>query len=258
MSASAMATIAAPEKPSQYLTAPDIGGGSGEIWQLRIKCGLVIGGLDAVVEAIAHFSPLQEWVFKPLAGDWDALDRGAVAWKNAGKAASAISENIASVPAQIGDSWQGKTQQSFAKSQAKIAAAIRPLPTACDAMGQFCTALADMARAIAELIVDLITAIAEFITEMLASLAVPVAGEVAMPVWITRLSLNLAKWLPKLTKEIETFLKFAEQIYKIVEEINDVISRIQNILAVLSSVTTAISAASSASARASTATAQLN
>ena len=252
-----MIAISATADPSRYLTSPDIGAGSVAIWQLRIKCGLVIGGLDTVVDAIAHFSPLQEWVFKPLGGDWDALDRGAVAWQNAGKAANAIKENIESLPKQIGDSWQGKTQQSFARSQKTLAAAIEPLPAACEAMAQFCTGLADMARAIAEFVVDIITALTEFMIEMLASLAVPVAGEIAMPVWMAKLGIKLARWLPKLTQAIHKFLEFAERMFEIIEMIRAMAAKVETILNLLNNLANTIATANSAASRAITATSKL-
>lgn len=206
-----------------------------EIWQLRMQCGLIIGGVDGVISAITGFSPLEEWVFKPLGGDWDALDKGAEAWKNAGKAADAIANNVASIPGQIGDSWTGAAANEFGRAQTKLSSVIRPLRGTCDSLGQMCSALAEMARAIAAFVAEILSDLSAWAMKMLASAVVPVAGEVAMAGWLAELGIKIATWVPKLSRMIMQFLHFVANIEPIVADIGKVMEKVNKILSKLSS-----------------------
>jgi uncharacterized protein YukE len=241
-----MSTIIPPGDAIACLTSPNVPGNAMFVWQLRMKAGLVIGGVDAFISAITGFSPLEEWAMKPLVGNWDALDRGAAAWRNGGKAIAVVSDNIDTLPSLIGDSWQGETANEFAAAHAKIADAISSLPEAAEAMAEFCAALAELARAIAEFILEILNALAEFAIEMIISLCVPVAGEVAMPAWVTKLGINIGKWAPELVRAIEQFVKFVHKMEPIIEKIQiamDLIQRIIDALAVLEDATNAALAA---------------
>ena len=206
-----------------------------EIWQLRMQCGLIIGGVDGVIAAITGFSPLEEWVFKPLGGDWDALDKCSEAWKNAGKAADAIANNVASIPGQIGDSWTGAAANEFGRAQTKLSSVIRPLRGTCDSLGQMCSALAEMARAIAAFVAEILSDLSAWAMKMLASAVVPVAGEVAMAGWLAELGIKIATWVPKLSRMIMQFLHFVAKIEPIVADIAKVMEKIDSILSKLSS-----------------------
>jgi uncharacterized protein YukE len=246
-------TIAPVDDPRSYLTAPGAAPGAGmEIWSLRMQCGIIIGGVDAVIAAITGFSPLEEWVFKPLGGDWDALDKGAVAWTSAGKAAKAVSTNLHSLPGQIGDSWTGATADEFAKAQAKVASSIVPLPGACDSLSQMCTALAEMAKSIAEFVAQILSDLSAWALKMIVSAAVPVAGEVAMAGWLTELGVKIATWVPKLTGMVTKFIEFVTKIAPIVAKIAHVIEVIDTILEKLSSLMKIVSSGESAAAAATT------
>jgi uncharacterized protein YukE len=239
-----MTSIVPTDDPTSYLVSPENPGSGMFIWQLRMECGIVIGGLDAVISAITGFSPLEEWVFKPLAGDWNALDRGAVAWSSAGRATKAVANNIDALPGQIGDAWQGGANASFSNAQAKIASAVHELPGSCDAMSEMVTALADLARTIAEFVAMIIKAISEWALKMLASAVVPVAGEVAMAGWLVELGAKIASWVPKLTGMITKFIAFVAKIAPIIKKVVAVILKIDAMLAKLAAVFKALDAAS--------------
>lgn len=228
-----MTTLSPTDNAASYLTSPANPGSGMFIWQLRAQCGIVIGGLDGVISAITGFSPLEEWVFKPLAGDWNALDRGAVAWSSAGRAVQAVANNIDALPGQIGDAWEGEAFTEFSASQAKIASTLKELPGSCDAMSEMTSTLADLARTIAEFVAMIIKALSHWAMKMLASAAVPIAGEVAMAGWIAELGAKIASWVPKLTSMINKFVSFVAKISKIISSISKVILKIDKILATL-------------------------
>jgi len=238
-----MTTLTPTDNAVSYLTSPANPGSGMFIWQLRMQCGIVIGGLDAVISAITGFSPLEEWVFKPLAGDWNALDRGAVAWSSAGRAVQAVSNNIDSLPGQIGDAWEGEGFEAFATTQATLAQTLGDLPAACDAMSEMTSTLADLARTIAEFVAMIIKAVSDWAIKMLASAAVPVAGQVAMGGWIAELGAKIATWVPKLSGMITRFVNFVAKISAVVIKIRDVIIKIDKILAILTKAIKAIDSA---------------
>ena len=221
------------DNPTSYLTAPANPGSGLFIWKLRMECGIVIGGLDTVISAITGFSPLEEWVMKPFAGNWTALDMGAVAWTSAGRATEAVASNIQALPGLVGDAWNGGANESFAKTQTTIAEAVRELPGSCDSMSEMTSALADLARTIAEFVAMIIKALSHWALKMLASAAVPIAGEVAMAGWLVELGAKIASWVPKLTGMINAFVNFVGKLYPIIKKIYDVVISIDKILAKL-------------------------
>lgn len=221
------------DDPGAYLVAPVASGSGDYIWELRASAGLVLGGIDWAVSHFAGFSPLEEWVGKPLAGDWNALDRGAAAWTNSGKAVKAVSMNLKHLPDAISDDWQGEAADAFDRAQAKLGQTLEPIPGACDAIAEMCTALAELAKTITEAILAIANAIADFILQMLASLAVPVAGELAMPVWITALLGRLAIWIPRIAGMIQKFIALAPRIAAIAKIIIKVMATVNLIISVL-------------------------
>ncbi|MBX3094147.1 MAG: WXG100 family type VII secretion target [Cryobacterium sp.] len=224
-----------PADPAYWLQDPSAPGSGDRIWALRESAGVVLGGIDTVVSWLSGFSPLQEWVAKPLGGDWGALDRGAVAWKNAGKAVGDLLENIEALPGQIGDSWQGSAAVTFQESQLKLARAATPLVGGCDAMSELCTALADMAQAITEFVLAIANALAEFILELTIALATVVGG-VTTPVWITKLVTKLGIWTPKLIGMINTFFGFVGKIAGFMEIFKKVFAKLKAIAELLMTV----------------------
>jgi uncharacterized protein YukE len=242
-----MTVIAPPDDPTRLLQPPTSTSSGNFIWQLRIKAGLVVGGVDFFIDSITGFSPLEEWVAKPFGGDWTALDKGAVAWTNAGKAVSVVSSNIEALPGLIGDSWQGATAQSFAAAHAKIATAVKPLPEACDAMSEFCSELSEFAKSIAEFVLEVLQAIAEFAIEMIAALCVPVAGEISMPVWIAELGVKLGIWGPKIAEGIKLFGELVELLQPLIELIQKIMDMISVLLDALGKVQDAADQAVAAS-----------
>lgn len=234
-----MTTIAPTEDPTSYLTAPNVPGAGSFIWKLRLEAGVIIGGVDTVISAITGFSPLEEWVAKPLGGDWEALDRGSVAWKNAGKSVSAVARNIESLPGQIGDQWQGEAAIEYGVAQGKLSTALSELPDACNSLSEMCAALADMAQAIASFVAMILKQLQNWALKMLAATAIP-GGQVTLPLWITDLMAKIANWVPKLTGMITKFVNFLTKIWPIIDKIVKVIQKLQKIVDALSKIVKAI------------------
>ena len=217
-------TLSPPQSATAFLLPPTADS-SARIANVREEAGFTLGTIDSVVQWLSGFSPIEEWVAKPLAGDWSAPDRGAVAWTSAGKAVAAVAENLKYLPGAIGDTWQGEAAVAFDKAQAKVSEQLEPIPGACDSMAELCTALADMAEAITGFVLAIAVALAEFITELTIAIST-VVGSVTLPAWMTKLAANLAKWVPKLTSMIEKFLAMATKIAKFIEKFKKVFTKL--------------------------------
>jgi len=234
-------TLSPPQSATSFLVPPTADS-SGRIANVREEAGFTLGTIDSVVQWLAGFSPIEEWVAKPLAGDWSSLDRGAVAWRSAGQAVNAVAENLKYIPDAIGDSWQGEAADAFDKAQAKVSEQLAPIPGACDSMAELCTALADMAEAITGFVLAIAVALAEFIAELTAALS-SVVGSVTLPAWVTKLGVNLAKWVPKLTSMIQKFLAMATKVATFVKKFQEVFKKLWAIVKLIASLVSKMSEA---------------
>jgi len=225
-------TLNPPQDGVYFLQEPFASGTADRIWGLRAEAGPILGGMDWALSVLIDYSPLEEWVAKPLGGDWSALDRGAVAWRNAGKAVGAVAENLEYLPGATADSWKGAGADEFGTAQRKVSAALEPIPGACNSMADMCTALADMAQAIAEFAIAIIKAVAEFIVEFVAAVS-SVVGVVSTPAWVTKLGWKLKTWVPKLTKMIDKFLEMLPKVRGIIDHYKKAFTKLKAIIEVL-------------------------
>lgn len=215
------------QSPVDALTAP--GAAEDYMDSVRSSCGIVAGSIDGFINYVSGFSPLEEWVFKPLAGDWKALDQGVEAWRNAGKSAEIMKNNINVISGQLGEGWQGQGRTEFDGFQSRLTSALEPLPAAAGKMAEMTAAISDTAKAVADLIAAVINELVSFAIEMLASLAVPVAGEIAMPVWIAKLAAKVGRWSTKISNAILKFGELVKKLMVITNKIREVISTVTQI-----------------------------
>ena len=235
-----MTTIAPPEDPTRYLTSPSGHGSGSAIWQVRASCGLAVGGLDAVIDGITGFSPLEEWVMKPFAGDWDAFDKGADAWRQVGKALDSVAANIAALPAMVSEEeWQGQARDAWAAAQTAISQQVQPLPEACSAMAEYCDALAELARGIIEFVLASLQWAVETVLRILAEQAVPIAGQIAGAGELTIFGIRMVGISQKV-------IKFVERFKRLVEMISVVVTQLNNVLELLEKTTSALAAGAGA------------
>ena len=70
------------------------------------ECGLIIPAIDSVVSSITGWS-LLEALFKPVAGDFNAVSSMQLAWGNVGGACGAVGSNYAGLAGQLPSVWKG-------------------------------------------------------------------------------------------------------------------------------------------------------
>jgi hypothetical protein len=92
--------------------APD--GGMGKyIEDLKDSCGFLISKIDWVVEKVTGTSLLEE-LFKPIAGDFDAVSSMQKGWGEIGVALGAVGDNYSSLADQLPGVWTGPAAQAAA------------------------------------------------------------------------------------------------------------------------------------------------
>ena len=70
------------------------------------ECGLIIPAIDGIVDKITGWS-LLEALFKPVAGDFNAVSSMQLAWGNVGNSCAAVGQNYTSLGQQLPGVWQG-------------------------------------------------------------------------------------------------------------------------------------------------------
>ena len=212
-----------------YLVPPSNHGAGMTVDQLRSEAGVIVSTIDSAIEGITGFSILQEWIAKPLAGDWDAFARGANAWEAAGKAVGGVAQNMIALPSQIGTQWVGEAATAFSAGSMKIAGALTVFQPLSMGMKQWCTALTDMAGYIAKMIMSAIKELSYKVAGMLAA-AATVIGAVSVPGWVASIAQSVMTWMKRIKEGIEMFKKFVEMVKQIVDAVKSAIQAVQALL----------------------------
>jgi len=209
-------TVSVQTDPTSALIAPKAG--ADPMTQLRVQAGL-FGAVDGICSALTGFSPLKEWVFKPVAGDWTALDKGASAWRNAGKAAQELAAVAKSFPTQIGSDWQGKTKDTWSTANQKVVDSFSKLPDTAEQMASVCEAISEAAQAIASLIADILGQLSESLIQAAVEAAIPVVGWGAEAETAAQIAGEITEFGTKIASAITKFAALLEKLVPIVEKL---------------------------------------
>ena len=83
------------------------------------ECGLIIPAIDGIVDKITGWS-LLEALFKPVAGDFNAVSSMQLAWGNVGNSCAAVGQNYTSLGQQLPGVWQGPAARAATSRMADI------------------------------------------------------------------------------------------------------------------------------------------
>ncbi|PKH42122.1 hypothetical protein SAMN05192575_107194 [Nocardioides alpinus] len=83
------------------------------------ECGLIIPAIDGIVDKITGWS-LLEALFKPVAGDFNAVSQMQLAWGNVGNACAGVGQNYTSLGQQLPGVWQGPAADAATSRMADI------------------------------------------------------------------------------------------------------------------------------------------
>ena len=91
---------------SQVLGAPPAGTQGQYIEDKKGECGLIIPAIDGMVHQVTGWS-LLEALFRPVAGDFNAVSSMQLAWGNVGGACGAVGQNYTGLAGQVPGVWKG-------------------------------------------------------------------------------------------------------------------------------------------------------
>jgi len=196
---------------SSYLVAPV--SMTSEMDSLRWSAGPLLGGIDWVFEKLFGYSLLEDVIMKPLAGNWEEIDKASIGWGHLGKALTEMGSNYTGLPGMT-MSWKGETAELFRAAMAAMGAAIAGLSYATDYVSGLVGTVATASRLAAAGIGAALKAISVKLLRMAAEAAVPVVGWVAMVAEAGILITEIFTWV----KRIYTLINL------IVDAISDFIS----------------------------------
>lgn len=82
-------------------------------------CGLIIPAIDGIVDKITGWS-LLEALFKPVAGDFNAVSSMQLAWGNVANACAGVGQNYTSLGQQLPSVWTGPAASAAASRMADV------------------------------------------------------------------------------------------------------------------------------------------
>lgn len=188
-----------------FASAPSDSIGTDAIQNVRNSIPPEIGVVDGIVNWLVGFSPLNEWVIKPFAGDWTAIGHGAQAWATVGAAMSTIEQTLQTFPGQIGDSWQGEAATAWKSANAKVASSAQPLSGECQSMSAACVSAINFAESIVTLVINIVYELCQRGEQIAEATSVPVVGEVVDAGEIAAFIAEAIGWAQQIEAAIQAF-----------------------------------------------------
>ncbi|KFI63899.1 hypothetical protein [Bifidobacterium cuniculi] len=180
----------------------------------KIKTGyecasLAVKAVDAGIEFIFGFSPIDEWISKPFFGDWDELRETAAKWTALGNQLVDLSATLQALASAVDDStWAGLDANMFKKRSESLAKAAECGVSPCEDSAQALETLADFAENAFDLVMDIIDEIVTIAGWIIPELAAPVVGWAAIAAEVTHavvLAGEIVKAIMQVTEATATF-----------------------------------------------------
>jgi uncharacterized protein YukE len=186
--------------------------------------GPVFQLIDSVLDFILGFSPAEEWVVKPLLGDWEDLAGGASAWRASGAAADAIAAQLVCAADAAAADWTGQTSDAFQRQLKEFAEALSEYPDGAEMMAVTLDHVLAAAQAAKDVVVAAIEYVGIVAELIIAELCIPVAGPpaagataAANAAGITLTCTRVAQSLKKVEKAIKLINKVAKALQKLLD-----------------------------------------
>lgn len=150
--------------------------GEDVIEDLKDKCGLVLGGIDWVIEKVSGWSLLGA-MFEKVGGDFSDVDAKSQNWAIMSRALHDIADNYDAISAAVPEVWTGKDASSAVRALAEYAGRHR---VGAEGAALIATALQDMmvaVKAVMEFLAELCSLLDEAVLKILAS-PIGIAAEI--------------------------------------------------------------------------------
>ena len=173
---SANRSISESQDASSYLVPPEEP--ESEMENLRWKAGIIIGGIDWLVEQLTGTSLLNDVLLKYVVGDWRIIDRASTTWSEIGDALVAVGQNDSEILPALSE-WTGKGSEAANAFIAALAGGTTMLRGAAGSVSSVLSILKMVVKMAAGKILGKLKDLEVRCLRMLAEAAVPVAGWIA-------------------------------------------------------------------------------
>jgi hypothetical protein len=183
------------------------------------QCGLIIPTIDHVVDKITGWS-LLEALFKPVAGDFNAVSSMQLAWGNVGNACGAVGQNYTSLGQQLPGVWQGPAGSAAASRMADVGEMHADQQEAAGYIAEQLGHVIEVGKATLDVLVIAIDFIDGVIQELIISgLAGPI-GWVKAGVTAPGKARRVVELIHDGLRAIEKLTKAAEALLKVLRYVN--------------------------------------
>ena len=166
-------SISESQNASSYLVAPEAP--ESEMKNLRWSAGVVIGGVDWLIEKLTGVSVLNDVIFKYTVGDWRVLDRASTAWSEIGDALVAVGQNDSEILPALSE-WTGKGSEAANAFIAALAGVTTALNGAASTVSGIIKNVGRVVKEAAKVIGKQLKRLQDKCLRMIAEASVPVAG----------------------------------------------------------------------------------
>lgn len=173
---SANRSISESQDPQSYLVTPEEP--ESEMENLRWKAGIIIGGIDWLIEQLTGTSLLNDVLLKYVVGDWRVIDRASTAWSEIGDALVAVGQNDSEILPALSE-WTGKGSEAANAFIAALAGGTTMLRGAAGSVSSILGILKLVVKTAAGKILSKLKDLEVRCLRMLAEAAIPVAGWIA-------------------------------------------------------------------------------
>jgi hypothetical protein len=181
---------------SSYLVPPVTM--TSEMDSLRWSAGPLLGGIDWIVEKLCGFSVLEDVIMKPLAGNWEEIDKASIAWGHLSKGLTEMGSNYTGLPGMTTQSWTGATAELFRAAMAAMGSAIAGLSYATDYVSGLVGTVATVSRLAASGIGAILNALSVKLLRIASAAALPVVGWLAAGLDAAVLVTQIFKWVKRI------------------------------------------------------------
>jgi uncharacterized protein YukE len=191
--------------------------------ELRFNAGALLGGVDWFAEKAFGVSPLQDWVLKPFAGNWDQFDKAAQAWGSAGKAADGVGMNFGALTSQSVDAWQGDAGDKFRDRMESLSENYKTYAEGCAEIGKVADGLMSVSKAAAATVSMVVGFVSDLLERLIVEASVPVAGWLA---GAADVALHIKQFWTKAREVYQTIERVVNAVREVINALNLVANRL--------------------------------
>ncbi len=193
---------------------------------LRANAGLLLGGVDWFAQETFGVSPLQDWVIKPFAGDYEALQKAAKGWVAAGQAASGVGMNFKAMTSQSVDAWQGEAGDKFRERMESVAENYAQYAEGCAEIGKVADGLNNVSKSAAMVVSMVVGFVGDLLERLIVEASVPVIGWLA---GAADVGLHIKEFWSKARAAYEAIEKAVNMVREVINALNLVANQLMRL-----------------------------